>query len=189
MKSDPVLFRNPENRSSLEHPAHPALYHPHDTPGSLEDCPFPTVTDSFRVVMFGTTTQDGNGIPGAGKAAVVEYRKHCGHVAQDRIAFFEGVKDFNHYGTEFIGADYSIENWQRRIEFFRNTLCPVCDMFEHVRWAHFHAGERTSARKRTLERFDLLMSANFLNWQDFVSREDFEKAIQSPENPALSLRK
>lgn len=183
-----TFLRNPENASSLAHPAHPAMYSPHDTLGNLSDCPFPLVTGSFRVILFGTTAQDGRGTPGAGRFAVVEYIKRCGHTAQDRVAFFEGVQDFDHYGTVFKGSSYSITAWQERIEYFRNTLCPVCDLYEHCRWAHFHAGERTATRKRTLARFDLLMSANFLNWQDFVSREDFEKAIQSPENPALSLR-
>lgn len=175
--------------SGLYHPDHPALYSPHDTLTSLADCPFPLETATFKVIAFGDTTQNGGtGLP-PGKVAIVEYTKHCGHTAQDRIGFFEGVQDFDHYGTKFAGKSYSITNWENRIECFRQTLCPVCDMYEHCRWAHFHAGERTAARKRTLARFDLLMNANFGNWQDYVSREDFEKAIQSPENPALSLRK
>lgn len=191
MKPTSLVQFNPGNQSpGFHHPEIPQVYAHLDTIGELADCPFPTVTESFRVIAYGETKQDGGHgpVPGSGRFAVVEYTKHCGHVARDRVAFWEGIQDFDHYGTKFSGASYSIENWQARIEFFRGTLCPVCDMFEHARWAHFHAGERTAPKKKTLARFDLLMDANFLNWQEFVSRESFEKAIQFPENPALSLR-
>jgi hypothetical protein len=184
------LIHNPAAFSpGFHHPEHRAIYAHLDTPTTLADCPFPLETETFRVIVFGTSEQAGNGTPGTSRFALVEYVKACGHVAQDRIGFFEGVRDFDHYGKKFTGADYSIENWEARIEYFRNTLCPVCEMFEHCRWAHFHAGERTASRKRTLARFDLLMAANFTNWADFVSRANFEKAIQSPENPSLSLRR
>ena len=189
MNTTQLVQHTPRTDSALPpHPEHPQLYAGMDTLLPLQDCPFPLATDTFKVVAFGRTTQQGNGQPSTARVAVVDYIKACGHRALDRIAFFEGVADFDHCGTKFFGKDYSINNWQARIEYFRSTLCPVCDLFEHCRWAHFHAGERTAHRKRTLARFDLLMSANFLNWQDFVNREDFEKAIQSPENKALSLR-
>ena len=175
-------------RAIALHPEHPQLYAGLDTLLPLSECPFPTVTDTFKIVAYGQTTQQGNGRNGESCVVVVDYVKACGHRALDRIAFFEGVADFTHHGTFFPGAGYSIANWGERIEYFRRTLCPVCDIFEHCRWAHFHAGERTAPRKRTLARFDLLMSANFLNWSEFVTRADFEKAIQSPENKALSLR-
>lgn len=179
---------NPENSDpSFHHGEHHAIYPHLDTITTLADCPFPLETETFKVITFGTTGQ-ASGTPGTGRFALVEYVKKCGHLSRDRIGFFEGVEDFNHCGTQFYGADYSIQSWQSRIEYFRGTLCPVCDVFEHCRWAHFHAGERPASRKKTLARFDLLMGANFLNWGDFVSREAFEKAIQSPEDKSLSLR-
>lgn len=184
MKTD--CFAILKNRT-MPHTENPDLYEGHDTPGKLKDCPFPLETDSFKILSWGDTVN--RSAPGhPGKVAVVQFRKKCGHMARERIAFYEGVQDFDHYGTKFIGADYSVNNWEKRIEFFRQGLCPVCNIYEHCRWAHFHAGERTAPRKRTLSRFSLLMNANFENWRDFVSTEDFEKAIQSPENKTLSLR-
>lgn len=174
----------PKLDSCLFHPASPYLYGGHDTPRDLKDCPFPLKTDSFEVLIFGdASTQQYN------QFAVVEFRKGCGHIAHERINFIEGVQDFDHHGTKFTGESYSIKSWESLIERFRQGLCPVCDIYEHCRWAHFHAGERTAPRKKTLARFNLLMDANFKNWREYVSESDFEKAIQSPENPALSLRK
>jgi len=157
------------------------LYHPEcsllyvsDTITSLDECPFPLDTDSFKVLLFGREQPRAN--TGFSRWTVVEYRKGCGHIVQEKIRFEEGVKDFQHYGTQFTGASYSINDWKNRIEYFRKGRCEVCAMIEHYLWLYL-TGEGGS-RKSTTERAKLVLNYNYENWQEFVSFEKFEKDLK-----------
>ena len=185
---DTLLIRTRNNTPLERADGYDMLWGHLDKIGNLEDCPFPLEGPNYKVILFGKCDR-GEFSKGEETFAVVDHVSVCGHRVHQRVSFQEGVEDIDHYGTKFIGYSYSIQDWKNRIETFRNFLYPVCDMFEHLRWTHFHAGERTASRKQSLKRFDALMQYNYVNWQEFVSRADFEKAIKSPEDLNLSLRK
>ncbi len=159
IRHDPVFY----------HPDCPVLYGQHDTIGSLADCPFPLETDSFKVLLFGKSVNHASENSGhSNKFAVVEYKKSCGHTVQERIPFIEGVKDFDHYGTTYTGASYSINDWQARIEFFR-TICPcdVCQMVKHSLWSKETADRKPSEVKR-IKQLTHLLDYNFANWREMT---------------------
>lgn len=123
------LRHSPGESDGFYHAKCPVLYAQHDTITALADCPFPLVTDSFRVLLFGTSKSFTDDDPKHGNNktfAVVEHEKVCGHTVQERIQFIENVKTFDHYGKIFAGESYSIKDWRRRIECFRNYPCDVC---------------------------------------------------------------
>ena len=171
LPSDSLPIRTAQARegSICNHPEHDCLYDG-DKLTSLADCPFPLKTETFEVLSFGERIRD----DGPEKVAVVSYHKGCGHLAHDRIGFFEHVKDFSHYGTPFKGDDYKIANWQARIEYFRAHPCEVCKLAEHSAWLQTYSDTRLSGRK-SLARFLLLMNANWTNWREFISEAGFVK--------------
>lgn len=157
------------------HAACPQLFAQHDTVTSLADCPFPLETETFKVVFFGVTkSQPDDEAKGRGKDkrfAVVEFVKGCGHIARERIEFSEGVKDFDHYGTKFTGASYSIADWKNRIEFFRQYPCEVCGMVKHCLWC-FETGASASNRTKAFENCLFLLNANYTNWREFITETE-----------------
>ena len=160
------LGHTPEKSDGFYHAACPLLYST-DEITDLSDCPFPLKTNSFEVLIFGKSISDFRST-----FAVVRYQKKCGHVVEERISFQEGVEDFEHCGTKFFGADYSIKNWESRIEFFRTVLpCDVCQMVEHSRWI-FGTGLGSNSRKKSIEELLFLLNASFANWQNFVSEKE-----------------
>ena len=165
----------------------PLLFGEHDTVTSLQDCPFPLVTDSFKVILFGTSKSFPNDKPEHGhtkRFAIVEYKKSCGHTVQERISFAEGVKTFDHYGTTFEGASYSIQDWQRRIEFFRTNLpCDVCQMVKHALWI-WEIGEGGNSKKKAKSRLLSLLDYNFGNWQEFVNPAEIDEAFAKVKRAA-----
>ena len=160
----------------------PELFAQHDTITSLSDCPFPLVTDSFRVIHFGTSISqpdDADKGYGANKTfAVVEFVKGCGHLCRERISFVEGVTDFDHYGTKLIGADYSILNWEKRIAFFQAYPCPVCEMVKHALWI-WSEGLSESNRKKTVANLRHTLDYNYVNWVEFINWPDVEQRFNS----------
>ncbi|MFN9116306.1 MAG: hypothetical protein ACK5XN_40200 [Bacteroidota bacterium] len=166
----PIRTAKAKEGSICNHPVHDRLFDG-DELTSLSDCPFPLKTDSFEVLAFGKRERD----DGPEAVAVVAYRKGCGHLAHDRIGFFEHVKDFQHGGTPFKGDDYKIANWEKRIAYFQSTPCEVCDMARHQAWLQTFQDTRQPGKKR-LATFRLLMNANWENWQEFVSEAEFIKA-------------
>ena len=157
------------------HPECPILYAMHDEITNLSDCPFPLETATFKVLLFGKSKLSDKP---RDTFAVVEYRKSCGHLVQERIPFCEGVEDFDHYGTKFIGADYSINNWERRIEFFRTNLpCDVCQMAEHCLWI-YNSGHGENNKKKTIQHLLTLLNYNFANWKEFVDLEKVEARLR-----------
>lgn len=149
----------------------PVIYNT-DVITSLDDCPFPLKTDSFEVLAFGRETNKDNG-----KFAIVEYRKNCGHLVQEKVRFEEGRQDFEHYETKFIGADYSIENWERRIELFRTIVdCDVCNMKKHALWifAEGYSEPGNKTKKKAAANLIYLLDYNFENWREFVTVEEKE---------------
>lgn len=157
-----------------DHPDCRLLYAEMDTVTSLDLCPFPLQTDTLKVLLFGD--YDNPHAKSArheccyGKWAVVEYIKSCGHTVQERISFFEDVKTFEHYGTVFEGSSYSINDWERRIEFFRNQLpCAVCSLVAHSLWCLDQLGGGVKkALKGCLEQLEY----NYDNWRDFIAEEE-----------------
>ena len=161
------------------HPGHPLLYNHSDTIGSVINCPFPLVTDTFTVRLYGTFTTPHDPKHGTdGKFIVVEYVKKCGHRVEERIPFLENVETFEHHGTVFTGESYSIANWKNRIEHFRmNQGCDVCNLVHHCLW-HYAIGDHCS-RKQCLDRCRLLLDANYLNWDQFVPWSEIERRVAS----------
>lgn len=154
--------------STFFHPDCPVLFGEHDTIGNLADCPFPLETDTFKVLLFGQSISRNDKNGHDNKFAVVEYKKSCGHTVQERITFMEKVEDFDHYGTKFKGAEYSIKDWQRRIEFFR-TICPcdVCGMVKHSLWCQGYEDTRKPEKKR-IAALARRLDYNFANWRDMT---------------------
>jgi len=156
----------------FHHPACPLLFRQHDKITTLEDCPFPLKTPTFEVLAFGVNIY----LPADersredDKFALVRYTKpSCGHTVEERIPFQEGVEDFDHYGTPFKGADYSIQNWERRIERFRNSLkCDVCHMAERAFWLR-RIGEGPRGAKAALKQLRFLLDYNYGNWCEFLN--------------------
>lgn len=168
--------RGGESDALYKHPYNPLLYRT-DTVTQLTDCPFPLKTDSFTVLAFGDV-EPHTADPGSTKFTIVEYTKRCGHTVQERINFIEGVQDFDHYGTKFTGKSYSIKDWKNRIEYFRGCLCDVCALASHVKWARLHAEECVTSKKKAIKRFLLLMNANYKNWQEFITLEQFAASLE-----------
>lgn len=178
-----ILYHNhtPEKSDGFYHPDCPVLYKQHDTITSLSDCPFPLQTDSFRVIHFGTSVDPAESKPEHGhtrRFAVVEYTKGCGHTVQERISFIEDVKTFEHYGTVFTGESYSINDWQRRIEYFRSGLCEVCALVQHSLWC-YSIGETSSSLEKLLEHIRRLLDYNFGNWQEFTPWPEIERRAKA----------
>jgi len=174
-----------ESNGFFYHPDCPLLYAEHDTITTLADCPFPLVTDSFRVLLFGTSIDRPDDLEkGYGhtkRFAVVEYQKPCGHTVQERIPFMEGVKTFEHYGTVFTGESYSIADWKNRIERFRSNLrCEICEMVHRALW-HYAMGNVSNSRARLLSSLQSQLNGNFGNWQDFVSWADVERRAKATQ--------
>jgi hypothetical protein len=162
----------PELSDGFHHADCPVLF-AIDTIGNLSDCPFPLKTDTFEVLAFGRTEKSPDNEPKHGHShtfAVVRFTKGCGHTVEERIPFSEGVESFDHYGTRFEGADYSIANWQKRIEFFRQYPCDVCGLVKHSAWI-WTQGLGESNRKRQIVRCIMLLDANFANWRDFIPEQ------------------
>jgi len=166
------LKRTPELSDGFYHPESPVLFAQHCKITTLDDCPFPLETDSFKVLLWGEEIQK------PATFAVVEFRKACGHVVQDMIRFEEGVQDFDHYGTKFIGAEYSFKDWKGRIERFRNYPCEVCAMVKHALWI-YATGEGARSRVKAEERALHLLNWNYGNWQDFISPAQLHKAFEA----------
>lgn len=161
----------PELSDGFYHADCPQLFAQHDTITTLADCPFPLVTDSSRVILFGNSVSQpddlAKGYGHTKRFAVVEYVKTCGHLARERISFMEGVKDFDHYGTKFTGDSYSINDWKARIEYFRNTPCEVCAMIKHALWI-WSIGEGPQSRAKAVSRCLMLLDANYTNWRELT---------------------
>lgn len=187
-----LRYRNhtPELSDGFYHADCPELFAQHDVITTLADCPFPLVTDSFRVIHFGTSISQpddlAKGYGNTKRFAVVEYVKACGHLAQDRITFTEDVKDFDHYGTKFIGASYSIKDWAARIEFFRNTPCDVCAMIQHSLWV-WSEGLSESNRVKTVAALRRTLDYNYLNWQEFADWAKVEARFAATKRGSRSI--
>lgn len=170
--------RTPAGSDGFYHANCPQLFAQHDTITTLADCPFPLVTDSFRVIHFGTSiSQPDDTAKGYGHAkrfAVVEYVKTCGHLARERIPFIEDVKGFDHYGTKFTGAGYSISDWEARIEYFRNTPCEVCGMIKHALWI-WSLGEGPQSRAKAVSQCLFLLDANYTNWRELTPESEIRE--------------
>lgn len=149
------------------------LYAEVDTVTSLDLCPFPLQTDTFKVLLFGDHENAHRRHDcRSGKWAVVEYTKSCGHTVQERISFFENVQTFTHCGDVFEGPSYSITAWERRIEFFKNQLpCDVCQMVRHAAWI-YKGGLAERGKEKCIESCLQTLESNFDNWRDFVSVEE-----------------
>lgn len=164
-----------QNDPTFHHPACRCLFAQHDTIGNLADCPFPLQTETFRVLLWGDSISlpddSEKGYGESKKFAAVEFTKRCGHTVQERIPFMENVRTFNHYGKTFEGSSYSVNDWQRRIEFFRQGDCDVCDLVRHSLWI-WSIGEGPNSRAKAIARCRMLLNANFGNWQSFVSDAD-----------------
>lgn len=158
-----------EASEGFYHPECHLLYADHDEITNLAECPFPLETPSFKVLLFGREKLK----PAAW--AVVEYTKTCGHKVQEKVRFEEGVADFDHYGTKYIGADYSVKNWERRIEFFRTCLpCDVCHTLERALWL-WKAGSADARSKAKHEASTLRqLDYNYANWRELVNWEKFQ---------------
>lgn len=175
-----IAYKNhtPEKSDGFYHPDCPVLYAGCDTIGSLDDCPFPLKTDTFRVLLFGSVRQYPDTDAKYGndqKFVVVEWNKVCGHTVQERVNFIENVQTFDHYGKVFTGESYSIESWVERLEYFRNTPCDVCSLIRHLVWC---ARERISGNKssKRAERECLeSLNYNFENWQNFITPESLHR--------------
>ena len=94
------------------------------------------------------------------------------------MRFEEGVKDFEHYGTKFTGASYSVNDWEKRIEFFRKYPCGVCALIKHSLWI-YSIGESDGGNSRAKAEKALLhlLDYNFSNWQEFVKPEVIHQAF------------
>lgn len=164
----------PELSDGFYHKDCPVLYGQHDTITSLSECPFPLKTDSFEVLLWGNSKSFPDDKPEHGhtkRFAVVRFTKACGHTVEERISFIEGVKTFTHHGTEFKGESYSVNDWERRIEFFRNTRCDICGLVEHGRWI-FGTGMGVNSRRLAVKRTLFLLNANYHNWPDFITEKE-----------------
>lgn len=177
-----AIQRGPNLDPSFHHPSCPLLFRNHDEITTLDDCPFPLKTDSFEVLAFGRNLRKGE--PGKRDEsqdtfAVVRYTKICGHTVEERITFQEGVEDFDHYGTPFIGKDYSINNWEKRIEFFRTSLpCDICQHLSNAIW-HREMGDGARSKEKAISDFLLILNANWPNWKSFIDKEKSISAIHS----------
>lgn len=169
----------PELSEGFYRPDCPVLYAEHDTIGRLEDCPFPLKTETFEVLLFGTSktfpTQDKK-YGDTRTFAVVDWTKACGHKVQDRVSFIENVKTFDHYGTIFTGESYSIKAWEKRMEFFRGYPCDVCAMIKHGVWIYRkRLSDELRSKAKALEHTLFLLDANFGNWREFVSEASLQR--------------
>lgn len=175
-----ISYKNhtPETSGGFYHLDSPVLFGASDVIGELSDCPFPLETDSFKVLLFGKVNNWNADIKDDGKFAVVEYTKKCGHKVQERIAFYEGVQTFDHYGTTFEGISYSIKNWEKRIEFFRTVPCDICSLTKHAHWIRRENlyGKKLS-KKAYIEKLRRLLDYNFCNWSDFFDIDGYEKTL------------
>ena len=146
-----------------------------------EACPFPTKTDTFEVVDFGT----GQGYPdddpplhgrdqknGERETWVhVIWTRPCGHTVLDRVNFWEGVETFSHYGTVFKGEEYSIKDWKRRMEYFRTSgVCDCCKISRHLWWIRRIGMTRSCGltEKSLPEYVEQMLDHSYLNWREFV---------------------
>ena len=174
LKTDSLPVRTPQAKdgSIRNHPVFDCVYDG-DKITSLDECPFPLKTETFEVLAFGERVRDSE----VEKFAVIQYRKGCGHLAQDRIGFFENVQDFEHHGTPFKGEDYKIANWQKRIAYFQSNPCDICAMAKHQAWLQSFSDTRLPGKKR-LAQFLLLMNHNWSNWREFISEKGFIQAAK-----------
>lgn len=160
-----IHYRNhtPEKSDGFYHPDSPVLFAQHNKITRVEDCPFPHKTDTFQVLLYGVELLK------PATFVVVEYRKGCGHLVQEQVRFEEGVEDFEHCGTKFTGASYSIKDWENRIEFFRSGNCDVCGLVRHSLWI-YSIGESDGGNSRAKAEKALLylLDYNYSNWQEFV---------------------
>lgn len=138
-------------------------------------CPFPIKTDTFEIVDFGKNLFEENAT-----YAHIIYTKRCGHTVLDRISFYEGIEDFEHFGTKFKGADYSIKNWKDRIEYFRvgsiAMVCDCCKITQHAHWTYRQKLTEFKSRAKLKEYCKLILDSNYENWQEFV---DIEKDLST----------
>ena len=166
----------------FHHPATPLLFKNHDGLTSLDDCPFQLKTDSYEVIAFGESIADdieGERTKEYDRVALIRYTKKCGHTVEERITFCEGVEDFDHYGTKFIGADYSISNFAKRIEFFRTNLpCDVCQMADRAVWLR-EIGEGARAKNKAVENLKSLLDYNYGNWQKFINWDETVEKLKN----------
>lgn len=169
-----IHYRNhtPEKSDGFYHPDSPVLFAVHNKITSVEDCPFPLKTDTFQVLLYGVELLK------PATFVVVEYRKGCGHLVQEQVRFEEDVEDFDHYGTKFTGASYSVNDWEKRIEFFRKYPCAVCQLVKHSLWI-YSIGESDggNSRKKAERALLRLLDYNFSNWQEFVKPEVIHQAF------------
>lgn len=147
-----------------------------DSITTLDDCPFPLKTDTFKVIHFGATKDAGGRDC---KFAVVEYTKSCGNTVIERIPFMEGVKDFESHGDKFKGADYSINNWKDRIEFFRTNLpCDIIQLVNHSIWIYeIGESEGGNSRAKLLNAILFLLNYNYENWQKFIKEDEIKQMV------------
>jgi hypothetical protein len=183
LPDSPIQYKQhgPQTDSVCNHPAHPCLYGT-DEVTSPSDCPFPLITESFRVLLYGRET--GNKAGGLGTWALIEYVKGCGHKVHERIRFEEGVQDFDHYGTKFTGASYSVNGWQNRIEFFRSGPCDVCQTIQDALW-HWKAGHTAKNRAKHEQSTLRLLDWNYANWQDFVNFDTFRTELATAKHGSI----
>jgi hypothetical protein len=110
----------------------PGCY-PCDVLDAAIDLPFPEKGEGYEVFASGTNTRDER----PNRFVLVRLARSCGHTEEARIGFFEGVEDFEHYGTKFTGASYSIngpEGGEARLQSFRKHTCDMCSMIRHAEW-------------------------------------------------------
>lgn len=192
-----------ETMKGFYHPDSPVLFAEHDKITTTDDCPFPLKTDTFEVLLWGVSIKHETWPPKEGERdttrdtfCVVRHTKECcGHTVEDRVGFQEGVEDFDHHGTEFVGADYSAGAWERRIELFRQWPCDICGMVIHNLWCYGYSdtvtkrGEFPDIQKELEESspgfaalkkgkghaagLRLLLDANWLNWDEFIDWEAY----------------
>lgn len=169
--SNPAIIHK-THASSVQHPTVETWYKG-DHALALRLCPFPTQTDTFKVLNWGWTEPLLNRDPAMGHSptvVLVEYTKSCGHTVRERIPFIEGVTTFTHFGTVFTGESYSVNDWQRRIEYFRKQLpCAVCSLVRHAVWIYQQRLGETRSRVKAITNCIDSLDYNYANWREFVT--------------------
>jgi hypothetical protein len=175
-----------KNASLLHHPTIPEWF-VGDQVGELKDCPFPLKTDTFQVLAWGSIQEDFTRDKKYGHTptlTLVEYVKSCGHLVRERIPFYEDTQDFDHYGTMFYGADYSVKAWERRIEFFRTNLpCEVCAAVRHAMWIYNQKLGTPMARPKAIKQCCDHLDYNYENWREFVSEKQITNWFNGKDVP------
>lgn len=134
----------------------------------LEECPIPIKEDNYKIVAYALNKRDLQDIK---KVILVDFISTCDHRMLSRVEFDENVKDFNHYGMQFYGKDYSIKHYRSRIETFRDFGCEVCRLVRSsisqlslTQNLQFKRG-----KKNLLE----CLEYNFANWEEYYNIEDY----------------